>query len=269
MTEILDIAAELLYNCVMAKDAINVYWSSYSTVFNFSEPTPVMEIMLKNRRDTKNIHDDPRNLLACPASNDFFKNLFSINSTFPEKVVWPEGYLKESSENYENNHGRHTEPFLLKKHFNLFDFKIVRPSSMNGYVDIEYLTSAVFFADEPLIARFMAPNYPPTTPSPGAFLASGQFDIGQWFRPFNLNYFIPVDNTTFEIKHGDPIFYLQLLTDKKINFHKFKMTPEIAQVKNDTVIWGDKVMSLPERYDFFNKGKNKKKLLEEINKNLY
>lgn len=261
----LDIASKLLYNHLMAKDTINVYWSSYSNMFNFSEPKPVIDIMLKNRRDTKEAHGDGKNILSCPASNDFFKNLFSINSVFPEKVVWPEGYLKKSSEFRENKHG----DVFLKKHSNFFDFKLVRPSSMDGYIDIEYLTSAIFFADQPLMARFMAPNYPPTTPSPGALLTSGQFDIGQWFRPYNLNYFIPIDNTTFEIKDGDPLFYLQLLTDKKINFHKFKMTEEINKVKSETVIWSDKTMSLPERYDFFNKGKNKDRLLEEINKNLY
>lgn len=247
----------------MAKDTINVYWSSYSNVFNFSEPKPVIDIMLKNRRDTKEL-DDNRNILSCPASNDFFKNLFSINSVFPEKVLWPEGYLKQASEFRESKQGE----VFLKKHFNLFDFKIVRPSSMDEYIDVEYLTSPIFFSDQPLVARFTAPNYPPITPSPGAILTSGQFDIGQWFRPFNLNYFIPINNTTFEIKYGDPLFYLQLLTDKKINFHKFKMTEEINKIKSENVIWGDKVMSLTERYNFFNKGKSKDKLLEEINKNL-
>lgn len=247
----------------MAKDTINVYWSSYSKVFNFSEPKPVIDIMLKNRRDTKEL-DDNRNILSCPASNDFFKNLFSINSTFPEKVVWPEGYLKRSSEFRDNKQGN----VFLKKHFNFFDFRLPRPSSIDGYIDIEYFTSAIFFADQPLIARFMAPNYPPVTPSPGAFLTSGQFDIGQWFRPFNLNYFIPIDNTTFEIKHGDPLFYLQLLTDKKINFHKFNMTEDIEKIKSQNVIWGDKIMSLPERYNFFKKENSKDSLLKEINKNL-
>ena len=261
----LDIASKLLYNHLMAKDTINVYWSSYSRMFNFSEPKPVIDIMLKNRRDTKDEHGDSKNILSCPASNDFFKNLFSINSTFPEKVVWPEGYLKKSNEFREEKHG----DVFLKKHSNLFDFKLPRSNSMDGYIDIEYATSPIFFADQPLVARFMAPNYPPTTPSPGAILTSGQFDIGQWFRPYMLNYFIPIDNTTFEIKENDPLFYLHLLTDKKINFHKFKMTEEISQIKSETVIWGNKIMSLPERYNFFNKGKNKDRLLEEINKNLY
>jgi hypothetical protein len=47
-----------------------------------------------------------------------------------------------------------------------------------------------------------------------------------------------------------------------------KMSVLSRMCMDDTVIWGNKTMTLPERYDFFNKGKNKDKLLQAINKSL-
>ena len=83
-----------------------------------------------------------------------------------------------------------------------------------------------YFADQPLVARFMAPNYPPTTPSPGAILTSGQFDIGKWFRTLNVEIQLYGNKGELHFKKDEPIFYVNFLTDRKVILKRFELTKD-------------------------------------------
>jgi len=133
--------------------------------------------------------------------------------------------------------------------------------------------SWLFFCEEPLLARFTAPYFPPKSPAKDAILAMGEFDIGLWFRNFNLDYMIPDGSTNFDINIDDPLFYLQLYTNKKVVFKRFihtditqKLSEEFSQTSNRR---GKKMgISFNKRYELSRKTMLPELVLNEIKKNL-
>lgn len=249
---------------MMNKNVINVYWSTGSEKKLIRSPELVFNFLTKNKRKTvKN------NIFACPASNNFFNNLFVIKSAVSDKHKWKDGYLRQINEDMENDEGnRH---ILINSESASFDISCTRKSALDNYIDVFHSIRVLFFADQPLIARFSAPNFPTTAPVNGALLMSGEFDIGQWLRPYNLNYFLPLDTTNFEIKKDDHLFYIQLLTDKKIEFHEFKLTEKIINIskrfmKSPIIDGGGK--SLEERYKILSDIQPSSEVLLEIKKNV-
>jgi hypothetical protein len=100
---------------------------------------------------------------------------------------------------------------------------------------------------------------------------SGEFDIGRWYRPAVLNWFVPVDNTEFTINEGDDLFYFQALTDNKIVFQKFMMTDtirEMAQSFLRSIKRDGSGLTLEERYEIAQGRNSQNQILEEIKKNL-
>lgn len=256
----------------MQKDTITIYWSTPAFIpkeeswnMLYREPEPVFKDILGKR--IKNV-DSKNSIHACPASNNFFKNLYVIKSNIDDFCTWPEGYLKSISQ-------RMDMESLSSINLDYFENKILlwspRTSAMQDYADISYNLSWIFFAEEPLLCRFTAPYYPAHTPSENAILAGGEFDIGQWFRPFNLNYYIPYTNTKFEINYEDPLFYMQILTDKKVEFKRFNFNNELRNLSNEfrnpSGVYG-KFMPLQKRYEMAKKSKILDIVLKEIKNNL-
>lgn len=263
---------------VEENNIITVYWSTPAFAPNqeswnmlYREPEPVLNDFLNKRAETKN----PRKTVyACPATNDFLKNVFVIKSNLDDYAQWPEGYLEQVNDNVEDQDAFNHDPkkgAYLQPFGNKMSLWCARHSAVEGYADITYNMSWIFFADEPLTMRFSAPYYPASSPAEGAILASGQFDIGQWFRPFNLNYFIPYTTSRFEIKIDDPLVYIQALTDKRIQFKRFNYSSEIMTMSNEFVTspyrYGN-FMPLYKRYEMAKNANMRSIVLNEIKKNL-
>lgn len=256
------------------KNTITIYWAppTFNQVDDswnmlYSEP----ELLINQlTRIKKPIPDKRMSVLACPATNDFFRNLYVFRSTIDDNCQWPEGYL-ESVTTEMIPKKLDEQIFLDSSYGNKLSLLSPRPSSISGHLDLLYNMSWLFFADEPLVARFTAPYYPPFSPMKNAMLTSGQYDIGQWFRPWNLDYFVPFDCTEFNIKKNDPLFYFHPFTDKRIIFKRFIAGPTIQTLYTESVRspgrYG-RFLPLSERYDLFKKTKMREIVLKEIKNNL-
>ena len=256
------------------KNTITVYWSS--PMFNqvedswnmlYSEPEPVINQLVNRKQPIK---DKRMSVLACPASNDFFKNLYVFKSNINDSCKWPEGYLEAVAKEMAP---RELDDFITldPTYGNKLSLISPRPSSVSGHIDLLYNMSWIFFADEPLVARFTAPYYPPFTPMKDAILTAGQFDIGQWFRPWNLNYFVPFDCPRFDIKEDDPLFYFHAFTEKKIIFKRFQAVQPIQTLYNEFVSSPgryERFIPLAKRYELAKKTKMREIVLKEIKNNL-
>jgi hypothetical protein len=241
---------------------INVYWSNCITSedsswsFLYREPEPLYNDFLKLKIDNP--------FFACPANIDMMNNIYSIKSNLEDKFNFPENYLKSIN-------GPYGSSAYLPNIGNKISLVSTRQSALKGYKDIKYNMSWIFFAEEFLSMKITAPYYPPKTPVDGAILQSGEYDIGQWFRPYNLGYFIPEDAKSMSISVDDPLVYLEFKTDKKINFKKFKMTNELVNIYQEFTEspprYG-KRKSLIERYSMAKKAKMNEIVLSEIKKNL-
>ncbi len=65
-------------------------------------------------------------------------------------------------------------------------------------------------------------------------IVTGSYDCGKWFRPIHLSIFNQ-EEKDFEIKRGDPLFYIKFHTDDKIQLERFNMNEEILSHVASTV----------------------------------
>lgn len=246
------------------KQTTTIYWSSLTSSpctpenWVFKDPELVYKRFVDN-----NISNDRNSIFSCPASAAYFNNLFVFKSNINDYCKWPEGYLKNIADKNIIS--------TLPKFGNNIDLMTTRESAIKGYIDITYNATFVMFADKPLKIRISTPNYPPSTPSEGAMFTSGEFDIGRWFRPATLNWFIPINNTEFKIMENDQLFYFQALTNEKIIFKKFisnNKIEEMSQYFLGSLDRDGRNLPLEKRYEIAEKHTIQFNILNEIKKNL-
>ena len=242
-------------------NTVTVYWTpaqfdvvSESWTLLYSEPESMSAWMRQARQKTST----PVSMQACPAVNGLFTNLFVVRSTFDDTFDLPvnlEEYLIANNLRVD-----------VKSKLSL----IHRRDSLKGYVNFEYNLGWQFFADEPLMATFTAPFYPPHAPASGVILASGEFNIGSWYRSFNLDYHIPLNTQQLSFKENDPLFYIKLHTDKNVVFKRYLNTPILNNLKKEL---GQSSGFMPfktlqNRYQLARKTKAIEQILFEIKRNV-
>lgn len=241
---------------------ITVYWApsnfnieDESWNFPYLDPVPVMNTLASKASSS--------DFISCPAFRDSIKNVYSFNSAFDEYTQLDPGLLE-----------------FLQKDQNLLipiDTQLriplsrVRKNSLDNHVNVLYDMSWVMFADEPLTARFTAPYAPATAPAEGAILASGQFDIGKWFRSFTLEYFLPLNTEHFGYDKDESLFYVQFMTDRKIVFKRFMVNEKLASLEQEMIQSPRRYgfgLTLKQRYEMFYKARMRSMILDEIQKNI-
>lgn len=258
---------------------ITIYWAptrfipdieSYNLIYR--DPEPVFDDVFKLvNQDLKD-----KQMLRCPASNDALRNLYQVKSNIDEKYVIDKGFLDtienfsaEERQHYIDSLGSHEIPLPMTG--NKIGFMRTRSSIFTDYYDIAYNMGWMMFSSEPLLAHFTAPYFPAISPAPGVILTTGIFDIGQWFRPFNLNFLVPKSVDVLEFKENDPLFYVKFMTNKKITFKRFVMTRELSNLSvefsNASNRYG-KRMPLVKRYEMAKRTKTLDIVRKEIEKNL-
>lgn len=217
----------------------------------------------------KNDDTPSGNFFACPAIQSLTNNIFSFNSAIKDKITIDTSYLDflYKSKNGNSNDSESRIPTMD----NLLGLNSHRKSSFTNYVNVQYNLSWIFFADESLIARFTPPYLPNVSPCEGAILSPGEFDIGSWYRPFNLDYHIPLNTQKMIFEENMPLFYLDLKTEKKVVFKRYTMTSTLFNLKNEFVQSPERYggfKSLLKRYEMSKKASLPQYVLSEIRKNL-
>jgi len=245
------------------KDTITVYWAPASFTYGleswsmlYREP----DLLFSEISRPGSLGDMKR----CPAAKDFMKNTFVFRSNIADSFKLPPSeWLDENA-------------FLREESVPLpVDSKISilkrRASSIPGHINVEYNLKWIMFSDEPLEANFTPPYFPSVSPVKDSYLAIGEYDIGQWFRPINLDYHIPVTATDFSIKENDPLFFVKFNTTKKIVFKQFKYTQELNEMSKEfqfsPSMYGLN-KTLRSRYLVAKRSKMPEMVLAEIRKNL-
>ena len=98
----------------------------------------------------------------------------------------------------------------------------------------------------------------------------GEFDIGQWFRPYIFEVQL-WQNKGDLIIDEEPIFYLSFPSDVNINMHRFNYTENLKKMANGSInangVFG-KGQTLLSRYNRFKSVGLREKILTEIQQNL-
>jgi hypothetical protein len=259
-----------------SKEPLVIYWApaayesdldSWSLLY----PAPVsLSSEVNSLRSPEKLGGD--NLYACPAHRDTTNNIFVFKNAVENIINFPEGFLKAAAEEMSKspNYVTNSIPFGSELQSRVY-LNVLRKSSFDGYANVLYNMAWLFVAEDPVIAKFTPPYYPHSAPADGAMLSIGQFDIGQWFRSFQLDYHIPLSTDKLSFYEEDPLFYMQVLTDRPVVFKRFMRTTKIANLHLElgaaSVRYG-LFRPLTEKYAMAKNAKVKEQLMHEIKQNL-
>jgi len=250
----------------VSENTITVYWTSGK--FNQEEESwnglyfeP--DSLLKDFISKGGSNNEDGNVFQCPASNDLLKNIYVLRAPINDKFLIESDYLDSIQNDRADYH--------LRSNINSISFGQSRKTFLKDYYDIEYNLGWLMLADESVEIEFTAPYFPCNQPADGVILSAGRFDIGKWFRPLNLNYFVPKNTEMLEFKENEPLCYIKFNTDKKIVFKRFTMNKTIELISKEFVasprVYGRK-LSLLKRYERANKTSMIDVAIAEIKKNL-
>ena len=234
---------------------INVYWSPASFTLDeeswnmlYSDPKSIVNDIYSKR----NLEAKHRSFLSCPAFKDKLKNVFMFNNTF------------DSEYHYENE----IVESVGQSSVGLYS---QRSKSITDGPLLTYNMSWLFFAEESVDCLFTSPYFHKTEYTSSGALVPGQFDIGFWFRPFNLEIQMYNEKGNIKFNKNEPLFYIDIQTDKKINFIRFNMNKKIYNLSQESVQSPQrykKFLSLNDRYSVFKNSKMKEIILNEIKKEI-
>jgi hypothetical protein len=247
----------------MSNKEIIVYWSPFpftkeTSQWNmlYRQPESLLSNLRLNRKKTDSI-----SFWSCPVFIDTIKKTYQIKNNFDMDYVLP---IDEIIENQEK-----TEQFDIN--IGPVSLRAERKPSLENHINLSLNISWIMFADEPVEVKLTAPYFPPVTPGEGVMLAPGQFDIGSWYRPLNIDYHIPITTTELKFKKNDPLLYLEFLTDKKIVFKQYNFTKYLRELAQECIGYHTrygKNIPLLEKYYVFKQSRMRELILKEIQNNL-
>lgn len=197
----------------------------------------------------KNTHEVQ--FLSCPALRDYYKNAFVVKSPCDFSLTIDKTKNEIRTHQYDDA---------------FYDWALLVRSIHHRIFSIQPPT-LLFFADKPVMAEQI----------PTAFhknglnqlsLICGTYDIGRHFRRLETA-FAANSDMTITIKKGQPLYYLRLLTDEKVELKQFKINDEISSYQKMFKSHRDytkKITPLNWYYERFVNGGVRKKLLAEIEK---
>ena len=245
----------------MSKDIINVYWApAFRSDTNdqdwsmlYPEPTNLYD-SLKKIINKKN--DIQNSFFVCPATKPFFKKTYIF--TNPSRFEYSFDFTDEK--NVVNPVSKNYLNFIVERDSNIETGPLIRP-----------LLSYIFFADQGLPATFTAPYFSKTEYTRYGSVIPGEFDIGQWFRPYVLEMQMWSQSGSLVLEENDPLFYVRFNTDKNIVLHKFEMNKKlwayVDHCVSDRFIFGPG-RSLAKRYNTFKSSRMNDAILNEIKRNV-
>lgn len=248
-------------------NSINVYWAPNSVPqdngpignWNMLYEDPVNVFKYWTQFDIKGATKEEDSFIKCPAFKNLSKNMYAWN--------WPidcsYSYKAHSLDVNQIEVTPLTESYMA--------CHVPRNQTMSVGPNIEFSYRLHMFAEEPVEIMLTSPYLQKVEYMKYGFLTSGQFDIGQWFRTLNVEIQLYSNEGELHFKRGEPIFYVNFLTDKKINFKRFELTSEIDSYSRKCInakhMFGYK-MPLIRSYEIFNKSRTRDILLKKIKENL-
>jgi hypothetical protein len=241
------------------KDEVVIYWSdSGSSPENKYNALlyPKPKTLFDDMRDNKVERESTSSYFSCPAVSEKLKNTFIFKSTM------------DCEYHYDFENGK---KFIGSVNPNFYPFSNNRSQILSYGPSITFELEYNFFAEEPVEAFFTPPYFHEPKYTKYGSAMPGQFNIGQWFRPYVFE--IQTWNNKGEIKfeNNEPLFYVEFKTDKKIILKRFKLNDQLfsysTQCIGSTDLFG-RGQSLLSRYKRFKDVDLDKKILFEIKNNL-
>ena len=242
----------------MSKKPITVYWSEYIDTetdpdWSFLYPNPVS--LFKDHFKYKN-KNNSNHFFMCPASAEKMKKTLVFNSplTFGYEYDFTDGKLDFRSINSEGIYAHS-----------------VRDSMLTTGPNFKLGLGWSFFASESLEASFTSPFFHKTKYMESCSTIPGNFNIGQWYRPYSLEIQTWSNKGIIEFIENEPLFYVEFKTDRPIILKRYRQTELLSKYSKsciDTTRMFGLGQTLQSRYSRFGSIGMRQKILNEINKNI-
>ena len=199
----------------MNKKPITVYWSPFylnleaytNLVYLHQLPKTLFNELNKNKLQTDPVQN--ANFLTCPAIANKFKKIFVFRNATDSKYFY--------------DYSVFPPVFETKKDHSLF-IERARPNHISNGPIFTFGMSNIFFADEPLDAYFTPPMFHKPKYINSGSIMPGEFDIGQWFRPYNFEMQAWDNKGEITFEDQEPLFYVEFKTDRQIILKRFELT---------------------------------------------
>ncbi len=231
--------------------SITIYWAcNDESWLRAKTPEPVYKDFVKNTQNQKN------NIVMCPATKDYMKNIFSINSLF--------SYNFKISSLLNNN-----EVFTNTYNQKFFDDHVIVRSKEDKL--FSFLQRFCFFTEEKslLMSAGIFPFLEDNNITKRCTIIPGTFNIGKWFRQIEFAFYLKKDYDEFIIEEDEILQYIKFHTEEKIIFKQFKITSEIKNFLLDSEnAKMFRELKLKPLKDYYSMVKHKKYIINEIKNNL-
>lgn len=244
------------------KNEINVYWSPWWQINQnvnydifYHEPQNVYLDISKNFTPPT----ETKNFIQCPAvMNMLSKHYVIFSKTDIDLTI-------DIDENGNIKNFGFSDPQKTA-----IGGTLAHSPTLNNQFLIELSMSLLFFSEESLKASIMSPFFHKTPHSNYGAIVPGEFDIGKWFRPINLEFNMWPNETRLKIDSEEPLAYINFNTDSKIIFKRFSFNQKLFEIAATLVRYKDKPRwrNLDFRYKRFEESSMKKIIMKEIGDNL-
>ena len=226
---------------------------------NEAHPAPfkVMPHLVQNDDLFSYMAKDSKNHRAvwfynCPAFQGYFKNIFGVASAFDYEVEIVDGKIITSM--YDQN---------------FFDQNIDIRDADKRY--FSYLSPKIYlFSDDPSMRVSQIPPSLHSSLIPDAVYIQGELDIAKHLRKLELA-LVAKKDMKIKFAAGDPLYYIKLATDEKVEFKRFVMTDELFALSEQILCVRNHkkgIKPLSFFYDLVDKIGYKKRYLKLIKENL-
>ena len=235
------------------KDTVIVYWAAKTIPQRQTHAQLLWGPPVSVSKLLPNGTGKPGNYRSCAALTPMLKNMYAF--------VHPLTHNARIT-------GSHDTP-LLEADLDIWVPQ--RNDPLKNCFGLDYDFGWLFFCEESLEVKVTPPYFHKTSVSQTAYVASGQFDIGKWFRSVSLAYILWEGERSLSITAGEPALYIEFLTNKKVILQPFECTEEINSIANQVVDasqLGMNKTSLQHRYDMFFRSNRHKRVMKLIKENL-
>ena len=244
------------------KDPLIIYWAPFFeddstlTTLDWNMLYPDPKVVFLDLIKEKEPRSGKTSMFSCPAVKERLSSTFVFTCPIRTSFSW-------DFEDLDN--------FSVVSHEGVA-VRTYKQPPMRGTGNVQVALQWVFFSEESVMARVNPPSaHRPTDFSVKSCFPTGKMNIGKWIRPVTSEVQMWDTKGTVTIQEGDPIFYLEVDTDRPILLKRFRVNKELFRhIKACTEAPNYLGANLPliERYMSFTSTKTDKLVLQQIKKNL-
>lgn len=238
-------------------DSLVVYWAPYYFNKNFDEnlfyPDPTN--LFKELVEKKEPKSGRLGFFNCPPVSDRMKKTLVFRNNLETKISY--NFTDIENPQVASEYGLNSG--------------VYKPSSVIGGANIQFHVGWIFFAEESVEVLVNPPMLHKTELNSHATVLPAKFDIGKWFRPIPIEMQAWANLGSFIVNEEDPLFYLEFLTNKKIDLKRFELNDKLflyaRSCMNSPSAHGTN-LPMVNRYKNFMETKTNKLVLNEIKNSL-